>query len=306
MGSLDGKVAIITGAGRGLGRAEALLLAREGASVVVNDPGVSLAGDGQDQGPAAEVVAEIEAAGGTAVANTGDCSSWEDGEAMVAQAVDTFGRLDILVNSAGILRDRMSFSMSQDEWDAVIRVQLTGSYVPARFAAAHWRSEAKAGRPTAGRIVNTTSEAGLLGTTGQVNYMCAKAAVAAMTVTLARELASYGVTSNAISPRAVTRLSAEINDVSADEVGQEDPSDPMSPHNVAPLVAYLASDAAAHISGQVFLLIGRTLELWQGWHSVAQTETDEAWTTTSIEKGLATLFEAGHPTRPERLPWEPA
>lgn len=304
MGSLDGKVAIVTGAGRGLGRAEALLLAKQGAKVVVNDPGTSLSGQGGDDAPAALVVKEIEALGGEAVASQADCADWSAGKGLIDTAIEAFGRLDIVVNSAGILRDGMSFNMSEDDWSSVLRVHLTGSFVPARFASAHWRDCAKRGEQVAGRIINTSSEAGLLGTTGQVNYASAKAAVAAMTVTLARELARYGVTVNAISPRAITRLSAEVNQVPQDQVGQEDPTDWMSPHNVAPLVAYLASDAAAHVSGQVFLLIGNRLELWNGWAPAAHVETDAPWTVHSIEAAAAQIFAAGHSAGPQPLPWE--
>ncbi len=299
MGRLSGKVAVVTGAGRGLGRAEALLLAAEGASVVVNDPGVSLEGDGSDAGPAAAVVREIEAAGGAAVASRADCADWDGARSLVHTAVDNFGRLDILVNSAGILRDRMSFNMAQQDWDAVLHVHLTGTFAPSRFAAEYWRDQTKTGAEVRGRIINTTSEAGLLGTVGQANYTAAKAAVAALTVSMARELARYGVTVNAISPRAKTRLSVSVNGTDT----PDGPDDPLSPHNIAPLVAYLASDDAAHVNGQVILLIGSRLELWKTWQPVAGLDHHGRWTIDDIAAGLGAFF-AEHSSRPERLPWE--
>lgn len=300
MGRLTGKVAIVTGAGRGLGRAEARLLAAEGAAVVVNDPGVSLEGGGSDTGPAATVVREIEDAGGRAVASQADCADWDGARSLVTTALDAFGRLDILVNSAGILRDRMSFNMGADDWDAVVRVHLKGTFAPSRFAAEHWRDRAKAGDAVAGRIINTTSEAGLLGTVGQANYTAAKAGVAAITLSMARELARYGVTVNAISPRAKTRLSVSVNGTDA----PEGPDDPLSPDNVAPLVAYLARDDAAHISGQVILLIGSRLELWKTWQPVAGLDHEGRWTIDDIAAGLGQFF-SQHSSRPERLPWDP-
>jgi NAD(P)-dependent dehydrogenase (short-subunit alcohol dehydrogenase family) len=299
MGGLTDKVAIVTGAGRGLGRSEAMLLARNGAKVVVNDPGVALDGSASSESPADLVVRAIEAEGGVAVASRADCASFDGAESLIDLAVNRFGRLDILVNSAGIVRDRMSFNMPAEDWDSVVRVQLTGTFAPSRFAAAHWRERSKAGESVSGRIINTTSEAGLLGTTGQANYMAAKAAVAALTITMARELERYGVTVNAISPRAKTRLSAVIN--GTDEA--DDPSDPMSPDNVAPLVAYLASDDASHISGQVLLIIGNHIEVWKGWHSVNGLDSPELWTIDGIGSALKELLaEVG--SQPEPLPFE--
>jgi NAD(P)-dependent dehydrogenase (short-subunit alcohol dehydrogenase family) len=299
MSGLTEKVAIVTGAGRGLGRSEALLLARNGAKVVVNDPGVALDGSASGESPAEAVVRTIEEAGGAAVASRADCASFEGAQSLIDLAVERFGRLDILVNSAGIVRDRMSFNMSADDWESVVRVQLTGTFAPSRFAAAHWRERSKAGEAVSGRIINTTSEAGLLGTTGQANYMAAKAGVAALTVTMARELERYGVTVNAISPRAKTRLSAVINGT----VEADDPTDPLSPDNVAPLVAYLASDEAAHISGQILLIIGGHLEVWKGWHSANSFDRQESWTIDAIGAALKELLaEVG--SQPEPLPFE--
>jgi NAD(P)-dependent dehydrogenase (short-subunit alcohol dehydrogenase family) len=189
--------------------------------------------------------------------------------------------------------------MTEEDWDSVLRVHLTGTFAPSRFAAEYWREQAKTGAPPAGRIVNTTSEAGLLGTVGQANYTAAKAAVAALTVSMARELARYGVTVNAISPRAKTRLSVSVNGTDA----PDGPDDPLSPHNVAPLVAYLASDAAAHVSGQVILLIGGRLELWKTWRPVAGIDHEGRWTIDAIADSLGGFF-AAHSSQPERLPWE--
>ena len=206
MGLLDGRVAIVTGAGRGLGRAHALALAEEGAFVVVNDPGVGGDGSGTDPAPAEIVVAEIEKTGGRAVANLDSCADWKAAENLVAQAVDTFGSLDILVNNAGILRDKMSFNMTEGDWDAVMQVHLKGHFAPSRFASGYWRAQAKAGKGAYGRIINTSSESSYLGLVGQVNYATAKAGIVGMTVTMARELERIGVTVNAIAPRARTRM----------------------------------------------------------------------------------------------------
>ena len=210
MGLLDGKVAIVTGAGRGIGREEALLLASEGATVVVNDVGASLAGEGGDVHPAQEVVDPSPPPGATAVVNGDDISTWAGAKNVVDQAVDTYGSLDILVNNAGILRDKMSFNMDESDWDDVIRVHLKGHFAPSHFAAVYWRNKAKGGEPTSGRIINTSSEAGLYGNAGQANYSAAKAGIASMTWVLARELDRYGVTANAIAPRARTRMTETL------------------------------------------------------------------------------------------------
>lgn len=251
---LEGLSAIVTGAGRGLGRAEALELARLGAAVVVNDygqPGRDGTG-GASAGPAEETVAEIRAAGGTAVAHTGDVADHRQAEVLVALAVEEFGRLDILVNNAGILRDRMVFSMTEDEWDSVIRVHLKGHFNTTRFAAAHWRQRAKAAGGTVyGRIVNTSSEAFLAGSAGQPNYAAAKGGIVGLTTSTAHALAKYGVTANAICPRARTRMTEDVfTDVPA--AGP----DPLAPEHVAPLVGYLVAPAAGRINGQLLVVHG--------------------------------------------------
>src|SRR6266480_501746 len=211
MGLLDGKVAVITGAGRGIGRTEALLLASEGASVVVNDVGAAVSGEASEERPAEEVVNEIKGAGGTAVANFDDITSWEGGQALINQATQELGGLDILVNNAGILRDRMSFNMEESDWDAVINVHLKGHFVPSRFAAAYWRQKSKeTGEPVNAKVINTASESGLYGNAGQLNYAAAKAGIAAMTIVLARELERFGVRVNAIAPVALTRLTDDL------------------------------------------------------------------------------------------------
>ncbi|MGW2487514.1 3-oxoacyl-ACP reductase [Streptomyces sp. NPDC001606] len=254
---LAGLSAIVTGAGRGLGRAEALELARLGAAVVVNDygrPGRDGTGEAS-AGPAEEVVAEIRAAGGTAVAHTGDVSDHRQAEALVRSAIEEYGKLDILVNNAGILRDRMVFSMTEDEWDSVLRVHLKGHFNTTRFAAAHWRERSKAagGEKVHGRIVNTSSEAFLAGSAGQPNYAAAKGGIVGLTTSTALALARYGVTANAICPRARTRMT---EDVFAGFTRPEEGLDPLAPEHVAPLVGYLASPAAARINGQLLVVHG--------------------------------------------------
>ncbi|WSQ08667.1 3-oxoacyl-ACP reductase [Streptomyces sp. NBC_01231] len=253
---LEGLAAIVTGAGRGLGRAEALELARLGAAVVVNDygqPGRDGSGEAS-AAPAEQVAAEIRAAGGSALAHTGDVSDFPQASKLVELAIAEFGKLDILVNNAGILRDRMVFSMTEDEWDAVIRVHLKGHFNTTHFAAAHWRARSKeADGPVYGRIVNTSSEAFLAGSAGQPNYAAAKGGIVGLTTSTALALAKYGVTANAICPRARTRMT---EDVFAGLQRPDDGLDPLAPEHVAPIVGYLASPAAARLNGQLLVVHG--------------------------------------------------
>ena len=289
MGLFDGRVAVVTGAGRGIGRAEALLLATEGARVVVNDLGGAASGEGSDATPAQQVVDEIVAAGGEAVANTDDVSTWSGAERLIGQAIGTFGRLDILVNNAGILRDRMSFSMSEQDWDAVIAVHLKGHFCTTRFAGAHWRERSKAlGAPVDAAIVNTASESGLYGNAGQVNYAAAKAGIAAMTIVVARELERYGVRVNAIAPVARTRLTEAV----AGDYMQvaEGDFDRFAPENVAAAACWLASPLASGISGQVLKVQGGVLQLLEGWRPLTEATSDAPWTIESVDATRATLF----------------
>ena len=263
-GLCDGRVAIVTGAGRGIGREHSLMLAAEGAKVVVNDLGGSADGEGASAGPAQEVVDEIVAAGGEAVANTDDISNWAGAEKLVAQAIDTFGRLDVLVNNAGILRDRMLANMSEAEWDAVIKVHLKGTAGPSHFAAAHWRDRSKAGETPNARIINTTSPSGIYGNVGQTNYGAAKAGIAAFTIIAADELGRYGVTVNAIAPAAITRLTAGLS-----SGGGEVPAElqeKLSPKWIAPIITWLASEESSGVTGRVFDVAGETLAVAEGWH----------------------------------------
>jgi NAD(P)-dependent dehydrogenase (short-subunit alcohol dehydrogenase family) len=281
MGVLEGRSALVTGAGRGIGRAEALLLAAEGAHVTVNDV---------DAAEAGSVVAEITAAGGHAVANHDDVSTWSGAEAAVGAAIAAgSGRLDVLVNNAGILRDAMSFSMDESQWADVVRVHLTGHAACAHFAGAHWRARAKDGEAdTGGRIVNTASESGLYGLVGQVNYAAAKAGIASMTIVLARELAKYGVTVNAIAPRARTRMTETVLGALLPEEGAFDEWDPA---NVAPVVAWLASDGARGISGQVFVVTGDKVHLMSGWHRTGRIGNDGSrWTVADLDARADELF----------------
>jgi NAD(P)-dependent dehydrogenase (short-subunit alcohol dehydrogenase family) len=288
MGALDGKVAIVTGAGRGIGRGDALALAAEGATLVVNDLGTTLEGTSESS-HAQEVADEIRARGGTASAIVDDVSSWTGAQALVQQAVDEFGRLDILVNNAGVLRDQMSFKMDEDAWDSVIRVHLKGHFAPTRFAAEHWRAQSKAGGAGGGRIVNTVSEAGLYGLAGQANYVAAKAGIAAVTIALARELKNYGVTVNAIAPRARTRMTETVlGDYGAPPA--DGGFDEWDPDNVGSVVAWLASDDAADVTGQVFIVFGGRLHLMDGWTMVGEIEQGERWSVDAIAARKAELF----------------
>lgn len=258
----EGRVCIVTGAGRGIGREHALMLAGHGAHVVVNDLGGSMDGSGSSSSPAQEVVDEIEAAGGAAVANTDDISDFEGARRLVEQAVDAFGRLDVVVNNAGILRDRMLVNMTEAEWDAVIKVHLKGTFGPSHHAAAYWRDRSKAGEEVQARIINTSSPSGIYGNVGQTNYGAAKAGIAAFTVIAAMELERYGVTVNAIAPAALTRMTENLG------MGQapEEIKERMAPRWIAPIVTWLASVESGGVSGRVFDVTGMTLAVSEGWH----------------------------------------
>ncbi|MET7598383.1 3-oxoacyl-ACP reductase [Streptomyces sp. NPDC005481] len=292
---LEGLTAIVTGAGRGLGRAEALELARLGAAVVVNDYGrPGRDGSGQaSAGPAEEVAAEIRAAGGTAVAHTGDVADHAEARALVESAVKEFGKLDILVNNAGILRDRMIFSMSEEEWDSVVRVHLKGHFNTTHFASVHWRQRSKAaGRPVYGRIVNTSSEAFLAGSAGQPNYAAAKGGIVGLTTSTALALAKYGVTANVICPRARTRMT---EDVFAGLARPEAGPDPLAPEHVAPLVGYLASPAAARVNGQLLVVHGGMVAIVERPRVAAKFDTKQDVFTYDELDALLTAHYADRP-----------
>jgi NAD(P)-dependent dehydrogenase (short-subunit alcohol dehydrogenase family) len=291
MGLLDGKVAIVTGAGRGIGRAEALLLASEGAEVVVNDVGGAMSGEGSDRAPAQQVVDEIVAAGGTASANYDSVTDFDGAKRMIDQAVDGFGGLDILVNNAGILRDKMSFNMEEADWDAVIAVHLKGHFCPSRHAATYWRSQFKAtSQPVNAKIVNTASESGLYGNAGQLNYAAAKAGIAAMTIVLARELERLGVRVNAIAPVARTRLTEATPGVGDSMQAKEGEFDRFAPENVAAVVGWLASDLSDGVSGQVVKVQGGLAQIVQGWRPVTEIHAATPWTIAGINEGRDALF----------------
>lgn len=261
-GLVQDRVAIVTGAGRGIGREHAMMLAEHGAKVVVNDLGGARDGVGTDMSPADEVVAEIVAAGGSAVANSDDISSWDGAEGLIDQAVSTYGRLDVLVNNAGILRDRMMVNMTEAEWDAVIGVHMKGTFAPAHFAAAYWRAESKAGNEVDARLINTTSVSGIYGNVGQSNYGAAKAGIAAFTIITSMELGRYGVTVNAIAPGALTRMT---EDLGMGQASDEDKAK-MHPRWIAPICTWLASIESRNVTGRVFEASGRVLGIAEGWH----------------------------------------
>ncbi len=261
-GICEGRVCIVTGAGRGIGREHVLMLAEQGAKVVVNDIGGEIDGSGRSIGPAHDVVEEVTAMGGEAVANGDDISDFAGAERLVNQAVEEFGGLDVVINNAGILRDRMLTNMTEAEWDAVIKVHLKGTFGPSRFAAAYWRERAKAGVANDARIINTSSPSGIYGNVGQTNYGAAKAGIAAFTIIAAKELARYGVTVNAIAPAALTRMTENLGMGQADEATKEK----MSPRWIAPIACWLASPESADVSGRVFDVTGQALSVAEGWH----------------------------------------
>ena len=276
----EGRVVIVTGAGRGIGRAHALELARHGARVVVNDLGTSLAGAGVSTEPADEVVAEIRAGGGEAMTNRDDIADWEGARRLIATAIDTWGRLDALVNNAGFVRDRMFVNTSEDEWDAVVRVHLKGHFATARHAAAHWRDAAKRGEAVDARIINTTSGAGLQGSVGQASYSAAKAGIAALTLVQAAELARYGVTANAIAPAARTRMTETTF---AEMMKKPDDGfDAMAPENIAPVVAWLASAESRPVTGRVLEVSGGAISISDGWRPGPRVDRGQRWDAREV------------------------
>lgn len=298
MGALDGRIAIITGAGRGIGRAHALLFAAEGAAVVVNDRGGAPdggAGPGDGGGAAASVVAEIEAMGGRAVANDDDVADWQGGERLVAAALDAFGDLHVLVNNAGILRDRSLCNMTEAEWDDVIRVHLKGHFVPSHFAGLWWREQHRAGTTVDRSIINTSSTSGLLGNPGQTNYGAAKAGIGAFTIIAAQELRAYGVRVNAIAPAARTRLTEATPGLG--DIVQPPPEpnafDVWDPENVSPLVAYLAT-ADAPENGATFFVQGGTVRRMEPWQMGTTIERDGRWTVAELAAEMPKLGHDAH------------
>lgn len=290
-GLLDGRVVIITGAGRGIGRAHALAFAAEGAKVVVNDIGVGGDGSNTSETPAEQVVAEIKAAGGEAVTNGDDVASWEGAQNLIQTALDNFGRLDVLVNNAGFLRDRMLVGMSEEEWDAVIRVHLKGHFAPLRHAAAYWRAESKAGRPVDARIINTSSGAGLQGSIGQGNYAAAKAGIAEMTIQAAAELKNYGVSVNAIAPAARTRMTVGAGGAMAEAMAApEEGFDAMAPENISPLVVWLGSAESKDVTGRVFEVEGGKITVAEGWRHGPTQDKGDRWDPKELGPVVADLL----------------
>ena len=285
---LEGRVAIVSGAGRGIGRAHALELARHGAKVLVNDFGVSLSGEGTGDTPADEVVALIREAGGEAESNGADVADFAQAEAMVRQAIETYGGLDILVNNAGFVRDRMLVNTSEEEWDAVIRVHLKGHFAPLRHAGAYWRGESKAGRTRAARVINTSSGAGLQGSIGQATYSAAKAGIAGLTLVAAAELGRYGATVNAIAPVAKTRMTEGAFDTSAMAL----------PEDNSPVVAWLASEEAGDVTGRLIEIDGGQICLEQGWTHGPRNDLGRRWQAAEVGDAVRQLIAKAAPPEP--------
>ncbi|MCX5201873.1 SDR family oxidoreductase [Streptomyces sp. NBC_00237] len=285
----EGRVVVVTGAGRGLGRAHALAFAAEGAKVVVNDLGVSADGAGASQSPAEEVVAEIRAAGGEAVAHGGDIATSEGAASLIATAVDVFGGVDTLVNNAGFLRDRMLVNLDEDDWDAVMRVHLKGHFLPLKHAAQWWRAEAKAGRQRAARVVNTSSGAGLLGSVGQGNYSAAKAGIVGLTLVASAEMGRYGVQVNALAPAARTRMT-EATFAETMAAPGEGTFDGMAPENVSPLVVWLGSDASQGVTGRVFEAEAGRITVMEGWRPGPTADKGARWTPAEAGEAASKLL----------------
>jgi NAD(P)-dependent dehydrogenase (short-subunit alcohol dehydrogenase family) len=289
-GICEGRVAIVTGSGRGLGRSHALELARQGAKVVVNDLGAELDGSGQPTtGPAADVVADIEAMGGEAIVNGDDVADWDGARRLVQSAIDAFGQLDVVVNNAGVVRDRMFVSATEEEWDAVVRVHLKGHFAPSRWAVQHWRDRAKAGEEVQARIINTTSGAGLMGSIGQSAYSAAKAGIATLTLVQAAELARYGITANGIAPSARTRMTEEVfAEMMAEPT--DGSFDAMSPDNVSPLVAWLASADSVGVTGRVFEVEGGKVSVAEGWKHGSVIDNGARWEPPDVGVAVRKLL----------------
>jgi NAD(P)-dependent dehydrogenase (short-subunit alcohol dehydrogenase family) len=283
-GICEGRVVIVTGAGRGIGRGHAIEFARQGAKVVVNDLGAEVDGTGASSGPAGEVVDEIRATGGEAIANGADVSDWEGAQRLVNAAVDAFGGLDVLVNNAGILRDRMLVNMTDDEWDAVIKVHLRGTFAPAKWAATYWRERAKEGLANDARIINTSSASGIYGNVGQTNYGAAKAGIAAFTVIAAMELGRYGVTVNAVAPGALTRMTENLGGGMSSRAAERRPEDfdATHPDNIAPLVVWLGSPESSAITGRVFNVAGGRISVAEGWHAGPGVDKGDRWEPSEL------------------------
>ncbi|MEU0502836.1 SDR family oxidoreductase [Nocardia sp. NPDC005998] len=291
-----GRVVIVTGAGRGIGRAHALAFAAAGARVVVNDLGSALDGAATSETPAEQVVAEIKALGGEAVANGDDIADWDGARNLIRQAVDTFGRLDVLVNNAGFVRDRMLVNLGEDEWDAVIRVHLKGHFATMRHAIEYWRGESKAGRAVDARIINTSSGAGLQGSVGQGNYGAAKAGIAGLTLTAAAEFARYGVTVNAIAPAARTRMTETV--FAETMAAPEDGFDAMAPENVSPIVVWLGSAQSSAVTGRMFEVEGGKVALADGWRHGTAVDRGARWNPAELGPVVADLIAKSVPPEP--------
>jgi NAD(P)-dependent dehydrogenase (short-subunit alcohol dehydrogenase family) len=297
-GICEGRIVIVTGAGRGIGRAHALELARQGARVVVNDLGCELDGTGGGTGPAGEVVEEIRASGGQAVANGDDVADWEGAQRMVDAAVESFGGLDAVVNNAGFVRDRMFANCAEDEWDAVVRVHLKGHFCVSRWAAAYWRDRAKAGEMVDGRVVNTSSGAGILGSVGQSAYSAAKGGIATLTLVQAAELGRYGVTANAIAPAARTRMTEGVFTEMMAAPDEPGAFDAMAPENVSPLVAWLVSTQSAQVTGRLFEIEGGKLSVADGWHHGPTRDKGARWDAPELGPVVAELLAESRPPDP--------
>jgi NAD(P)-dependent dehydrogenase (short-subunit alcohol dehydrogenase family) len=295
MGINDGRIVVITGAGRGIGREHALEFASQGAKIVVNDLGAEVDGTGSSAGPAGEVVDEIRGMGAEAVANGDDVSDYEGAGRLIQTAIDTFGGLDVLVNNAGILRDRMMVNMTIEEWDAVIRVHLRGTFAPMRHASEYWRNRSKAGETNDARIINTTSPSGIYGNVGQTNYGAAKAGIASMTIIAAMELGRYGVTVNAIAPAALTRMTENLGMGAASATKKPEEFDPLDPGNIAPLVVWLGSPESAAITGRVFNVMGGNISVAEGWVAGPGVDKDDRWDPAELGGVIPGLVEKAAP-----------